>query len=68
VEARQAVATVADALSRYGDDLATRGGDKANVSRIRRHLPAALGKRPIALLTADELRRWRDGLANVNRR
>lgn len=57
------ILSVADALSRYADDLATRGGDKLNVSRIAKHLPAALGKRPIALLTADELRRWRDGLA-----
>ena len=57
------ILSISDALSRYADDLATRGGDKVNVSRIKKHLPASLGKRPIALLTADELRRWRDGLA-----
>ena len=62
-EVKPAVATVADALNRYSDDLATRGGDKANVTRIKKHLPTTLAKRPIALLTADELRRWRDGLA-----
>ncbi len=41
------ILTVSDALNGYADDLVTR----------------SLARRPIALLTADELRRWRDGLA-----
>jgi len=57
------ILTVGDALDRYGDDLATRGADKANVTRIRKHLSVTLAKRPIKQLMADELRRWRDGLA-----
>jgi integrase len=58
-----AIVTVSDALAAYADDLATRGGDKANVGRIVKHLPKAIADRPVALITADELRRWRDGVA-----
>jgi integrase len=57
--------TVGAALERYEADLKTRGGDAYNVSRIRNHLPAALANRTVKLLAADELRRWRDGLAKV---
>jgi integrase len=57
------ILTVADALSRYADDLATRGGDKANVSRLRFNLPSGLLKRPVALLDVTELRKWRDAAA-----
>lgn len=57
------ILTVADALDRYADNLATRGGDKANVSRLRFNLSPALLKRPVGLLTADELSKWRDGRA-----
>ena len=55
--------TVADALSRYAADLKTRGGDAGNVARVRKHLPPALKSKAVVLLTANDLRRWRDGLA-----
>jgi integrase len=57
------ILAVADALSRYADDLGTRGGDKANVSRLRFNLPSGLLKRPVALLDVTELRKWRDAAA-----
>jgi integrase len=65
--------TVAEALDRYAADLQTRGGDTYNVSRVRRHLPDVMASKPVKLLTAGELRRWRDALtkemapASVNR-
>ena len=55
--------TVAEALATYEADLRTRGGDRANVVRVRNHLTPAMLARPVALLTAVELRRWRDALA-----
>jgi integrase len=55
--------TVARALDRYESDLKTRGGDVANVARIRVNLTDALTNKGIALLTARDLRNWRDGLA-----
>jgi integrase len=67
------IITVAVALDRYKADLEVRGADVYNVGRIRIHLKEPLAARPIALLTVDELRRWRDGLrkmmapASVNR-
>jgi integrase len=55
--------TVAQALETYEQDLLTRGGDAANVGRVRVHLPPALRDRAVTLLSSRELRRWRDGLA-----
>jgi integrase len=66
-------ATVAEAIDAYEADLKTRGGDLGNVVRLRAHLPAALGAKQVAELTARDLRGWRDGLvanrkpATVNR-
>ena len=48
------IATLGDALAAYEADLKTRGRDPMNVIRVRKHMPAALAKRPIALLTADD--------------
>jgi integrase len=65
--------TVSRALDRYESDLKTRGGDCANVARVRVHLTETLANKRVALLTARELRNWRDGLvkrlasATVNR-
>jgi integrase len=65
--------TVGRALDRYEADLKTRGGDVANVARVRVHLKEALAAKRVALLTARDLRNWRDGLvkklapATVNR-
>jgi integrase len=33
------------------------------VTRIRRHLSEAMAKKPVALISTTDLRRWRDGLA-----
>jgi integrase len=65
--------TIAAALDEYQADLAARDGDVNNVSRLRGHLPAEWLKRAVASLTADELKKWRNGLrknmaaASVNR-
>jgi len=63
--------TVAEALTDYESDLHARGGLTGNVSRVRHHLPPALAAKPVSLLEAKELKRWRDGLemkpATVNR-
>ena len=56
-------ATVSRALDRYEADLKTRGGDVANVARVRGHLSETLASKRVALLTARDLRSWRDGLA-----
>jgi integrase len=56
------LATWASALDTYETDLRTRGGDVNNAARVRHHLSPALAGKPVALLTAVELRRWRDGL------
>src|SRR6516164_9274491 len=63
--------TVAEALTDYESDLKGRDGLTGNVSRVRHHLPPALAAKPVSLLEAKELKRWRDGLdmkpASVNR-
>src|SRR5262249_37340320 len=59
------VITVAVALDRYKADLGVRGARVDNVARVRIHLKDALAEQPIALLTIDELKRWRDGLRKV---
>jgi integrase len=53
--------TLAQALDDYQRDLALRGGLVAHVQRVRRLLTPVLLKRPVGLLTARELRHWRDG-------
>jgi integrase len=55
-------ATVADALDAYETDLKTRNADPYNARRCRVHLPASLADKAVALLTAKELRHWRDSL------
>jgi integrase len=54
--------TVAEALAAYEADLRTRGGDAQNVARVLFHLPSSLAGKTVPLLTAKELRHWRDGL------
>jgi integrase len=56
-------ATVALALDRYEADLKTRGGDVANVARVRFHVSDALASKRVALLVSRDLRSWRDTLA-----
>jgi integrase len=55
--------TVAEALDRYEADLRARGGDAYNAERARIHLTGALASKPVSMLSANELRRWRDALA-----
>lgn len=51
-----AVATLADALAAYK-------GRADNVIRITHHLTPTLLRRPVALLSVEELQRWRDAMA-----
>jgi integrase len=53
---------VAAAVDGYGADLKARGGQKGNATRVRANMTEALAKQSVALLTAKDLRRWRDGL------
>ena len=54
--------TLREALDAYQADLIARGGDVHNVARVRGHLPTTLNAKTVALLTAPELRRFRDNL------
>jgi integrase len=54
--------TVAEALDRYEADLKARGGDPYNVRHVRLHLTGSILSKPVALLSATELRKWRDSL------
>ena len=56
--------TVSEALDRYQRDLESRGADAQNANRVRRHLPPTLATKPVALLTMNDLRHWRDGLVS----
>jgi integrase len=66
--------TMAEALNAYEKDLKTRGASKYNANRVRRHLTSVLLSKPVALLSANELKKWRDSLignglapASINR-
>jgi integrase len=54
--------TVSEALTLYEKDLLTRGGSPYNSRHARLHLTASILSKPVALLGATELRRWRDSL------
>jgi integrase len=55
--------TVETALDSYADDLAARGALVYNAKRPRRLLGPVLLRRPLALLTHQELTAWRNGWA-----
>jgi integrase len=55
--------TVAEALDKYADDLRSRGADQYNATRARFHLTGALLSKPVSMLSAGELRKWRDTLS-----
>ncbi|WP_247301926.1 site-specific integrase [Bradyrhizobium sp. 179] len=65
--------TVDVALKDYKRDLEARGANPYNAESPRVHLTAVLLATPVLLLTATELRKWRDGLlgkikpATINR-
>jgi len=54
--------TVSEALTLYEKDLLARGGSPYNAQHARIHLTASILSKPVALLGATELRKWRDGL------
>src|SRR6516165_6948139 len=54
--------TVGEAIDLYARDLEARGGDGYNSTRARLHLPASNLSKPVGLLRAAELCKWRDGL------
>jgi integrase len=65
--------TVDGALTDYKTDLTARGANPYNAQSPRVHLSSVLLAKPVALLTASELKKWRDSLlgkiapATVNR-
>ena len=65
--------TVDGALTAYKTDLTARGANPYNAEWPRVHLTNALLSKPVALLAATELKKWRDGLlgtmapATINR-
>jgi integrase len=65
--------TIDGALKDYKRDLEARQANPYNADSPRVHLPPVLLVKPVQLLTAQELKRWRDGLldklapATVNR-
>jgi integrase len=54
--------TVEEALDAYEKELIANEADPHNAKRVRGHLPSTLLTKPVALLNATELRKWRDGL------
>jgi integrase len=54
--------TVDEAIARYEQDLTSRGASPDNARRVRYHMTTALAARPVALLSVDDLRAWRDSL------
>ena len=61
--------TVADVCREYVADLRARKGDRAAnevEGRLRKHMPAALGERRLADLSAGELTEWRNGLVDLD--
>jgi integrase len=71
--AGNAPVTVDCALKDYRRDLISRNANPYNADHPRLHLTPALLSKPVALLTAIELKKWRDGLlgamapATINR-
>jgi hypothetical protein len=54
--------TVDGALTAYKADLEARGANPYNADWPRVHLPSAPLAKPVAVLAATELKKWRDGL------
>jgi hypothetical protein len=54
--------SVSEAIDRYEADLIARGGSPYNARHPRIHLPGVILNKPVALLGATELRKWRDSL------
>jgi integrase len=54
--------TLDEALTRYAADLQARSARPANVGMARYHLTPNLLSKPLALITADELKAWRNSV------
>ena len=54
--------TVSEALTLYEKDLISRGGSPYNSKHARLHLPASILSKPVVMLGATELTKWRDSL------
>src|SRR3984957_12938957 len=54
--------SIGDALDSYRDHLAAKGGDKANVTRVRKHLGDMLAKRPVSAAKKSEFLAFREAL------
>jgi integrase len=57
-----ALITFGEAVDNYEADLVARGAQKDNATQIRRNLTDTLAAKPVALLTAKELRTWRNAI------
>ena len=55
-------ATVGEAIDSYADDLAARGGHKSNAKSLMFNVPATMKAKTVSLLTAKELRQWRNAM------
>jgi integrase len=65
-EAGDRPATVSEAIAAYRLDLIARNAEPGNADRLTPHLPAALGSRPVGMVTMKEIRAWRNGLLDAN--
>ncbi len=54
--------TVGEAVDRHEADLKIRGNSPGSATRVRYNLTPSLNTKPVSLLVAQELRKWRDGL------
>ena len=63
-EAGDRPATVSEAIESYRLDLIARDAQPENADRILVHIPPAISQRPVAMLTAKEVRAWRNGLVD----
>jgi len=54
--------TVSEALTLYEKDLVARGGSPYNSRHARLHMTGSILSKPVSLLGATELRKWRDSL------
>jgi site-specific recombinase XerD len=54
--------TLDEAVDRYRADLAARSARTYNADLVRHHMVPALLSKPLSLITADELKHWRDRL------
>lgn len=61
-KAAPVVKTLGEAVDAYEKDLEGRDKSPVNAKRLRKNLPPTMLKRPVALLTTEELTQWRNNL------